>query len=257
MSNKRLVIGDVHGHYEALHNLLEQIGPGEDDEIYFLGDLIDRGPQSAQVVEFVMENEYQCILGNHEIMLLEAFATEELNHQAFQMWLKNGGNATVMSYGHQMPPSEHIEWLRSLPFYFDLGDYWLVHAGVDPHLQIKQQSPDQFCWIRREFHRSTNPYFEDKTIVIGHTVTFTFNGLRPGQIAQGTGWLGIDTGVYHHNQGCLTAFELNDSMIYQVDSFGNHFRSLPLGEATESINNDNHKLVRMRRPRKKRFLFGR
>ena len=240
MSNKRLVIGDVHGHYDALCSLLAEIGSNNDDEIYFLGDLIDRGPQSAQVVDFVIDNEYQCILGNHEIMLLEALGREQLNHQAFQSWLKNGGNATVMSYGHKMPPREHIEWMKSLPFYFDLGDYWLVHAGVDPRKHLTQQSPEQFCWIRREFHRATQPYFEDKIIIIGHTITFTFDGIKPGKVAQGQGWLGIDTGVYHHGQGWLTAFDLNESVIYQVDSFGKKFRSLPLAEAVEPINN--HKL---------------
>ena len=146
-------------------------------------------------------------------MLLEALGHEQLNHQAFQSWLQNGGNATVMSYGHQMPPRDHIEWMKSLPFYYDLGDYWLVHAGVDPRRQITQQSPDQFCWIRREFHSSRKPYFEDKTIVIGHTITFTFDGVEPGQLVKGKGWLGIDTGVYHHGQGCLTAFDLSISSL--------------------------------------------
>ena len=236
MSEKRLVIGDVHGHYSALCNLLEGIGLNNDDEIYFLGDLIDRGPQSSEVVKFVMDNEYQCILGNHEIMLLEALGSEQLNHQVFQSWLQNGGNATVMSYGHQMPPREHIEWMKSLPFYYDLGDYWLVHAGVDPRRQITQQSPDQFCWIRGEFHRTQKPYFEDKTIVIGHTITFTFDGVEPGKIAQGQGWLGIDTGVYHHGQGCLTAFDLNNAQVYQVDSFGQHFRQKSIAEVITPIN---------------------
>lgn len=72
MSNKRLVIGDVHGHYDALSGLFEKIAPDKNDEVYFLGDLIDRGPQSSQVVEFVMNNNYNCIQGNHEIMLINA-----------------------------------------------------------------------------------------------------------------------------------------------------------------------------------------
>lgn len=236
MSNKRLVIGDVHGHYEALCSLFNHIAPTAEDEIYFLGDLIDRGPESSQVVEFVMKNDYRCILGNHEIMLLDALGNGKLNHQAFQGWLQNGGNATIMSYGHKMPSHEHIDWIKSLPFFFDLGDYWLVHAGVDPRLSIPQQSQEQFCWIRSEFHTSDTPYFQNKTIIIGHTITFTFNGLKPGQIAQGEGWLGIDTGVYHHGQGWLTALDLNTSTVYQVDSFGKNFRTLPLAEATHNVN---------------------
>jgi serine/threonine protein phosphatase 1 len=236
MSNKRLVIGDVHGHYDALSGLLEHISPDKDDEVYFLGDLIDRGPQSAQVVEFVMKNNYNCIQGNHEIMLIDALGGEQVNHRMLQGWLQNGGNSTVISYGQKMPSIEHIEWIKTLPLYFDLDDYWLVHAGVDPHLTLEQQSSDQFCWIRRQFHSSHKPYFNDKTIIIGHTITFTFKGLKPGQLATGEGWIGIDTGVYHREQGWLTALELNDSMVYQVDSFGKNFRKFPLTETLIPIN---------------------
>lgn len=235
MSNKRLVIGDVHGHYNALCNLLTGIGINDDDQVYFLGDLIDRGPQSAKVVDLVIENDYKCILGNHEIMLLDALGGKEINHSSFQAWLHNGGNATVMSYGHKMPPQEHLDWMKSLPFYFDLGDYWLVHAGVDPHKSMSQQSSAEFCWIRDKFHRSPQPYFEDKTIIVGHTITFTFDGIEPGKIVQGKGWLDIDTGAYHPTQGWLTALDLNNSMVYQADSMGNKFRCLPLNEAVQTV----------------------
>ncbi|MFM6079523.1 MAG: metallophosphoesterase, partial [Dolichospermum sp.] len=69
ISQRRVIIGDVHGHYQGLMLLLEQIEPASTDKIYFLGDLIDRGPQSAEVVKFVKENDYPCLLGNHEQML--------------------------------------------------------------------------------------------------------------------------------------------------------------------------------------------
>jgi serine/threonine protein phosphatase 1 len=236
MSNKRLVIGDVHGHYDALSGLFEKIAPDKNDEIYFLGDLIDRGPQSSQVVEFVMNNNYNCIQGNHEIMLINALGDGQANHKALQSWMQNGGNATVISYGNKMPSMEHIEWMKNLPLYYDLGDYWLVHAGVDPNFTIEQQCSDQFCWIRTPFHNSNQPYFKDKTIIAGHTITFTFKGLKPGQLAKGEGWIGIDTGVYHHEQGWLTALELNDSIVYQVDSFGNNFRKFPLSQTLIPIN---------------------
>ncbi|BAQ61028.1 serine/threonine protein phosphatase [Geminocystis sp. NIES-3708] len=237
MSNKRLVIGDVHGHYDALLRLFENIAPDKEDQIYFLGDLIDRGPHSAQVVEFVMNNDYNCIQGNHEIMLLNALNQGQTNYKILQGWLQNGGSTTVNSYGQKMPPIEHIEWIKNLPLYYDLGDYWLVHAGIDPNLRLEQQSSDQFCWIRTPFHVSTHPYFLDKTIIIGHTITFTFKGLKPGQLARGQGWIGIDTGVYHHEQGWLTALELNESMVYQVNSFGKNFRKFPLNQCLIPINN--------------------
>ncbi|NEP44268.1 MAG: serine/threonine protein phosphatase, partial [Okeania sp. SIO2H7] len=69
---RRIIIGDVHGHYDGMIALLEAIAPGKKDEVYFLGDLIDRGPKSAQVVDFVRKSPYKCLLGNHEHMMLNA-----------------------------------------------------------------------------------------------------------------------------------------------------------------------------------------
>lgn len=235
MTNKRFVIGDVHGHYEALISLLGTIGPSDDDQICFLGDLIDRGPQSADVVKFVMDNDYDCLLGNHEVMLLEILGQGEIIPQAFQAWVQNGGYATITSYGNNIPVN-HIEWFRSLPLYKDLGDFWLVHAGLNPKFPIQDQTSDQFCWIRDEFHSSVAPYFKDKLIITGHTITFTFQGVKPGQLAAGEGWLGIDTGVYHQTQGWLTALELNEGMVYQVNSFGKGFRKRKLEKCVHQIN---------------------
>ncbi|MBE9223275.1 serine/threonine protein phosphatase [Cyanobacterium stanieri LEGE 03274] len=237
-TNRRFVIGDVHGHFQALLGLLRAIAPTPEDEIYFLGDLIDRGEDSAKVVNFVMENNYQCILGNHEAMLLQSFTPKGLNHMSFQSWLQNGGYSTITSYNNKIPP-EHLEWMRQLPLNIDLGDYWLVHAGLDPTKPPQKQNSDQFCWIRNEFHSIPEPYFKDKTIIIGHTITFTFPGVKPGQIVQGNGWIGIDTGAYHHSYGKLTALELNESMVYQVDSFGRHFSSKKLVDAVYKIDPQN------------------
>lgn len=234
MSNRRFVIGDIHGHYEALSALLTKIELTKDDEVYFLGDLIDRGPQSAEVVKLVMENGYKCILGNHEIMLLDVFCNGSFQAEAFHAWLHNGGYSTVISYGNKIPP-EHIEWISNLPLYLDLGDYWLVHAGIDPYMPIEQQNSDQFCWIRDPFHSCCTPIFPDRTIVVGHTISFTFAGVKPGKIAAGNGWLSIDTGVYHHTQGWLTALELNNLIVHQVNSFGKNYRSLPLENAMMKI----------------------
>lgn len=235
MSNRRFVIGDVHGHYDALLALLTEIAPNQDDEVYFLGDLIDRGSQSAQVVQFVMDHGYKCILGNHEIMLLDVLGCGDFSREAFYAWLYNGGYPTVKSYGDQIPV-EHIEWIRNLPLYIDLGDYWLVHAGLDPSKSIEEQNSENFCWIREPFHSIHSPYFCDKKIIIGHTITFTFPGVEMGSVVSGEGWIGIDTGVYHHLKGRLTALELNELTIHQVNSFGKNYRSIPLAKAVHQLN---------------------
>src|ERR671932_2062390 len=99
MTPRRIVIGDVHGHYDTLMSLLDAIAPTRDDMVYFLGDLIDRGPQSAQVVDFVMKSPYLCLLGNHEQMLLDILGDGEIYGPALQAWLYSGGGSTATIHG--------------------------------------------------------------------------------------------------------------------------------------------------------------
>ncbi|MGB7443256.1 MAG: metallophosphoesterase family protein [Coleofasciculaceae cyanobacterium] len=236
MTHRRIVIGDVHGHYDSLITLLDAVAPNGDDMIYFLGDLIDRGPQSCQVVEFVKRSPYQCLLGNHEQMLLEIYDGGEISRPALQAWLYSGGSSTLKSYGKDGVLQEHLDWMRKLPTYLDLGDTWLVHAGVHPRLSIEKQTTEQFCWIRDEFHGMRKPYFSDKLIITGHTITFTLPGVLPGKIAQGQGWLDIETGAYHPKSGWMTALDITNSLVYQVNVFRRVVRKLPLEEAVTRIN---------------------
>ncbi|MBZ8181414.1 MAG: metallophosphoesterase family protein [Oscillatoria sp. PMC 1051.18] len=233
MTDRKIFIGDVHGHYDALMSLLEAIAPGKNDRVYFLGDLIDRGPKSAQVVSFVIENKYQCLLGNHEEMLL--LAKEDPSNATLQAWLYSGGNSTMKSYGQRGIPEEHIEWMKNLPIYLDLGDVWLVHAGVNPNLPLEKQTSDQFCWIRDEFHSSKKPYFPDKLIITGHTITFTLPGVIPGKLAQGEGWLDIDTGAYHQTSGWLTGLDYTNGVVYQINVKQLRSRKMPLSEAITKV----------------------
>ncbi len=235
MTKRQILIGDVHGHYDALKVLLEAVAPGQQDQVYFLGDLIDRGPKSSQVIELVMQNNYSCILGNHEDMLLAVLDKESTSEAALQAWLYSGGYATIASYGEEGIPKEHIEWLRTLPSYLDLGEIWLVHAGVNPNLPLEQQSSEQFCWIREEFHRTTQPYFPDKLIITGHTITFTLPGVSPGKIASGPGWLDIDTGAYHRKSGWLTALDFTHKLVYQVRVEQQEVRLVPLEESVAQV----------------------
>ena len=235
-SHRRIVIGDVHGHYQGLMQLLEAIAPTADDKIYFLGDLIDRGPQSSQVVDFVKENSYPCLLGNHEHMLIKILTDKNASTPSVQGWLYSGGQATLASYKNGKIPQEHLEWFQSLPLYLDLGDIFLVHAGIDPAKTIEEQKAEQFCWIRDKFHSIQKPYFSDKVIIVGHTITFTFPGIAPGKIARGAGWLDLDTGAYHPRSGWLTAFDVTNRLCYQANMFKPSVRTLPLEEASAKVN---------------------
>jgi serine/threonine protein phosphatase 1 len=236
IKHRRIIIGDVHGQYDALMTLLQAIAPDSHDQVYFLGDLIDRGPQSCQVINFVKENRYHCLLGNHEQILLNILTSRCITPEIMQSWLDSGGQATVSSYQEGIIPHDHFEWLRSLPPYLDLGDIWLSHAGIDPLIPLEKQTADQFCWVRDAFHSMKKPYFEDKLIIVGHTITFTLPGVAPGLLAQGPGWLDIDTGAYHHKSGWLTGLDITNNLVYQVNVNQLCVRTLPLEEAVTNIN---------------------
>jgi serine/threonine protein phosphatase 1 len=228
MGQRRICIGDVHGHYDTLMALLDFVAPDADDQVYFLGDLIDRGPKSAEIIEFIRKSPFQSLMGNHEMMMLEAIAVDGSVHEdTFVAWYHSGGANTLQSYNHRIP-YEHLQWLRERPTHLDLGDIWLVHAGISPHLPLAQQGADQFCWVRGEFHSISQPYFTDKLVIVGHTITFTFPGVQPGQVVKGAGWLDIDTGVYHTKSGWLTAFDIDRQEVYQVNSHTEEKRHLPL-----------------------------
>lgn len=246
MSHRRIVIGDVHGHYSGLMSLLEAIAPGLNDQVYFLGDLIDRGPQSAQVVDFVRQSSYHCLLGNHEQLLLEALSSKGVSSATHQSWLYNGGYATVTSYEDAIIPNEHVDWMLSLPTHFDLGDVWLVHAGVDPKMPLSKQTAEQLCWVRDEFHSIPEPYFPDKLIVVGHTITFTLPGVTPGKLAQGQGWLDIDTGAYHPKSGWLTGLDITNNQVYQVNVYQHCTRTMPLEQAITLVEPEKIRLRKRR-----------
>lgn len=232
---RQIVIGDIHGHYDGLMRLFEAIAPTSDDGIYFLGDLIDRGAKSAQVLDFVQKNGYVSLLGNHEQMLLEAFPNGKVSTPALQAWLYSGGQSTVSSYDKPEHLLEKLDWIRTFPTYLDLGDIWLVHAGVHPGLSLSEQTVQEFCWIRDAFHSTIKPYFKDKLIITGHTITFTLPNVPPGHVARGQGWLDIDTGAYHPKSGWLTAYDATNELVYQVNVFTDGSRLLHLADVVTEV----------------------
>ncbi len=235
-SHRRIIIGDVHGHYQGLMQLLDTIAPTTEDQIYFLGDLIDRGPQSSQVVDFVKESSYPCLMGNHEHMLVKILTENQASTSSVQAWLYSGGQTTIASYKTGKIPKDHLEWFQNLPLYLDLGDIFLAHAGIDPSKAIEEQSIEEFCWIRDKFHSIEKPYFSDKVIIVGHTITFTFPEIKPGKIVTGAGWLNLDTGAYHPRSGWLTALDVTNRQVYQVNVFKHQVRTLTLEEASQKVN---------------------
>jgi serine/threonine protein phosphatase 1 len=167
-------IGDIHGCVHKLDRLLERCrryGGERALRFVFLGDFIDRGPDSRGVIEILMrlqrdgKQEVICLRGNHEAMLLDALQTDDPT-----LWLFNGGGAALASYGAEDPaelPAEHVRWIGTLRLSFDDGRRYFVHAGVNPTLPLDQQNEHDQVWIREPFLHSSKDY--GRLIVHGHT----------------------------------------------------------------------------------------
>lgn len=168
-------IGDIHG---CLTKLIELIGLCHSDasnrpaKFIFLGDYIDRGPDSQGVVKFLMSlqkdrpYDVTCLMGNHEDMLLAAIDAPDWEEN----WLRNGGIQTLQSYVVETVagiPQHHIDWIRNLPKFHDDGQRFFVHAGVHPGRPLDRQDEHDFLWIREPFLSSTKDF--GRLIVHGHT----------------------------------------------------------------------------------------
>ena len=197
------VIGDIHGCLRPLQRLLGKIEPQPGDEVIFIGDYIDRGPQSREVVEYLLGLTYRCVflLGNHEKMLLDFLAGDDRG-----LYLANGGLATLQSYGgdaSEIPPA-HIRFYRSLRPMYEARGYLFAHAGIRPMVPLDKQKVDDLVWIRQEFFQFVGRF--PKPVVFGHTP------LR--QVLLAPDRIGIDTGCVYG--GKLTCLQLPERKIIQV-----------------------------------------
>ncbi len=218
------VIGDVHGCLDLLRRLLarveghmNELPPAGSTHVVLLGDLIDRGPDSAGVLNFLysvqQRSERLIILrGNHEELMLQALDGDT---EMFTAWMRIGGIETLRSFGLEPPasvderakvidalvsklPAGMLEWLRALPLTARSGDYLFCHAGVRPGVAIKRQARADLLWIRREFLGSEIDH--GAIVVHGHSIADEVD-FRSNRI-------GIDTGAYR--TGVLTALYLED-----------------------------------------------
>ena len=150
----RFVIGDIHGGSHTLQALLDQLSPKHDDCIYLLGDYIDRGPDSKGVLDIIIDMQeagydLRPIRGNHEDMLIRNFSQD---HDLFScQWTKNWGQKTLFSFGVKQPediPLRYRKFLAGLPYYYEEGEFILVHAGVDLGLNdpVKDAPVEQMLW---------------------------------------------------------------------------------------------------------------
>jgi diadenosine tetraphosphatase ApaH/serine/threonine PP2A family protein phosphatase len=230
MMGRIYVIGDVHGCARELETLLAALPLGQGDVVAFIGDYIDRGPESRAVVDMLLvlrarsDIETVFLKGNHEDMCLAYLGRGGLWGEA---WRMNGGVTTLRSYGvspqlggaeaaAQFPPA-HLDFFSSLALQHLSGDYLLVHAGIRPTRALEAQDPEDLLWIREEFISSRHdlPY----TVVFGHTPQRRVLVDLPYKV-------GIDTGCVYG--GRLTAFELCERVLFQVAYNERQVKQTPL-----------------------------
>ena len=219
-------IGDIHGRADLFQKMLDRIrieaeDLGEVARIVLLGDYIDRGPNSADVLEMIVNLRAKdwcdpvVLLGNHELSLIKFCMDSSVGWA----WLEHGGLATLTSYGIpnlgdannpaqwtelqkrilRMIPQTHLRLLCDAKIFFVAGDYLFVHGGVKPGVPIESQTSETLLWIREEFLKAEKAC--DFVVVHGHSARETAENLE---------WrIGVDTGAYA--SGTLTAVKLRQS----------------------------------------------
>lgn len=211
MTPRRFVIPDIHGCALTLQRLVEEvIHLRKTDTLYLLGDYIDRGPHSSEVLEFIRsrrENGFTVhpLRGNHEEMLLNACH----DRVSFRLWMLNGGGATLASYGVEDAceiPLLHRTMLAALPVYLELDDVVLVHAGLNFDLDNPFSDRDAMLWVRPTGVDSVK--LGGRKLVCGHTPQTRV----AIEASLATGLITLDNGCVYAGMpglGSLSALELN------------------------------------------------
>ncbi len=208
--DKLFAIGDIHGSFDQLQDLMQKIPIDfATDTLIFIGDYIDRGPGSVEVVDYLLDlkkrvPEIIFLKGNHEDML-----EKYLDGTDRFTYLLNGGQNTLDSYLSQTDrtggypiPTEHLEFFRSLRLYYETEAYIFVHAGLRPKVPLASQESEDLLWIRDKFIYSK--YYFGKPVVFGHTP------LEKPLVERNK--IGIDTGAVYGN--ALTCVQLPDILFF-------------------------------------------
>lgn len=172
MAKRILAIGDVHGCFAAMQVLLDFAGITADDHVVWLGDYVDRGTDSAKVIECFLGLPSQSntfLRGNHDIMMLDA----RLSVEKRRLWASVGGDATWDSYineyggdGMESVPGPHWTFLKGLRPYFETDTHLFVHASLNSEVELKDQFDDDLYWGSFD---SIGPHMSGKHVVCGHS----------------------------------------------------------------------------------------
>lgn len=206
--------------------MLDRLALSTTDELYLLGDYVDRGPDSKGVLDTIFHLQktgYQvhCLMGNHEELVLTAAAE---NVAGLERWLSSDASYTMKSFGVQsIPeiPEEYLRWMAALPYYLEAGQYILVHAGLDFSNPDPLAVQEKMCWIRHWYDDIRYDWLGDRIILHGHTPVFTEVIEDQWAHLQKNRYLDIDSGcVFSHERftnkaglGFLCAFDMNNQTL--------------------------------------------
>lgn len=208
-----IVVGDIHGCDVALQTLLIQLRLQPADQFVVLGDAIDRGPQSKQVLDLLAQVEDSCqltfVLGNHEEMLLDVLAGDRPD-----AWLHHGGAATLESYGGDLAaiPERHLKLLGRAVDYWESASTICIHANLEPGVALADQTHEWLRWQR--LTGLEYPHSSGKLILCGHT------GQRTGLPLIGDGWICLDTLAYAGK--FLTCLDVDARRFLQANQIGGY-----------------------------------
>ena len=211
------VISDIHGQYDMFVDLLEKIKLKDEDTLYILGDVLDRGPHPVTTLRKLMEMPNAiCLVGNHEVMALECleFLFSEITDASIEKldeamwdnlltWQYNGSQSTIDEFKQLDSEARHdvIDFIRELSVYEEVSvndkDYLLVHAGLgnySPEKDIEDYSIHELIWVKADYDVR---YYTDKYVITGHTPTqFIEDNPRPGYIYNRNNHIAIDCGAH-------------------------------------------------------------
>ena len=223
MTNRTYALTDIHGRFDLLELALAEIERrGGFKRLVFLGDYVDRGPRSREVVERLIEldraENVVCLMGNHEKMFVD-FADSEGRHG--DMFLSNGGRETIESYLtpagdlDRTAMSQHASWMSSLPLWFEDGRRVYVHAGILPGEAIEDQPPSVLIWSRMHDFFSATRSQMGAYVVHGHTPVHDDKDYADLDITSARA--NLDTGAYR--TGKLSVGVFDDSQERPVEVF--------------------------------------
>lgn len=212
-ASRTFAIGDIHGCDTALQTLLNRLDLQSTDRLIFLGDYIDRGPNSRAVVETLLDLQTRCrvdcLAGNHEWILM-GVATGQFD---IETWKTVGGDTTLASYGGgiQNIVLKHGHFFQSLQRWAETQDFLFVHASYDPLQPMDMQSDHDLFWKRSD-PLTVGPHQSGKTVVCGHTPQVS------GEVSDHGHLILLDT--YCFGSGWLSALDVESMMVYQARNNG-------------------------------------